>query len=490
MEINIVKKDWLFLISCLSLAIIAELSFLHGEVGIAYIIFMTTFFTVYYIRFKGNFKNKQMGALIITCIFLITGSYAVYDKVVFSVFNLVVVTGLSLLVVVLMVAPKNITWQTPVILKRVLIKLTDGINYSYEFMIKAFQLLFKNVNPEKSKVMKQIGLALVLGVPLLAVIIVLLMSADQVFEEYMSILPTFFVNVDVAEITFRVMFVIVVMFGIFGVFQRLTSRNPVLDSQQPATEEQKYWGTAFGCTILVLINIVYILFTIVQFKYFFSGHLHIDFTYAEYARRGFFELLTVTIINWTILVAFLKKIDLKNNPMRIPMKVMYSILILVSAIMLISAFQRLTMYEIAYGFTIDRVQAHVVMLFLFVVFAYTFIHVWLEGLRLTHFYFIVGLLFFTGMNVVHVEKFIAEKNWERYEATAEIDVHYLSYLSSAGMDVLLRVYEDNPNYPELDEAVESMRDWDEYGENQSWQSFNISKYMMNKKIDKIDFTNE
>lgn len=490
MKVTITRKDWLYLISCISLAIIAELSFFHGDVGISFIIFITSFFTVYYIRFRGNFKNKQMGALIITCIFLIAGSYAIYDKVIFSGFNLLVVTALSLLVVVIMLAPDKIKWEVPIILKRVLSKLADGVNYSYEFIAEAFKGIFKNVDPEKGKVIRQIVLALVIAVPLLMVILVLLMSADQKFEEFMSIIPEFIININVVEFIIRMAIVFLIGFGIFGVFQMLKSDNPMLNEEKSQGEDRKSWGTAFGFTILLLINIVYIVFVIFQFRYFFSGNLHSDFTYAEYARRGFFELMAVTIINWTILVSFLKKINLKNDPMRLPMKLMYSVLVFVSGIMLISAFQRLTMYEQAYGFTIDRVQAYVVMMFLFVVFAYTFIHIWLEGLRLTHFYFIIGLLFFTGMNAMHVEKFIAEKNWERYEETGKIDVHYLSYIASAGTDVLLRLYEVDPDYPELDEALASSIDWNEYGVEEPWQAFNFAKYTMTQKIKQSDFTRD
>ena len=56
-------------------------------------------------------------------------------------------------------------------------------------------------------------------------------------------------------------------------------------------------------TVLLLINLVYVLFIAVQFKYFFSGTLEDGFTYAEYARRGFFELLFVTLINLSISIA-------------------------------------------------------------------------------------------------------------------------------------------------------------------------------------------
>ena len=53
-------------------------------------------------------------------------------------------------------------------------------------------------------------------------------------------------------------------------------------------------------TVLLLLDLVYVLFVAIQFKYFFSGTLGDGYTYAEYARRGFFELLFVTLINLTV----------------------------------------------------------------------------------------------------------------------------------------------------------------------------------------------
>ena len=50
------------------------------------------------------------------------------------------------------------------------------------------------------------------------------------------------------------------------------------------------------------INFVYILFVSVQFAYLFSGDGEMPFglNHAEYARKGFFELLAVTMINLSI----------------------------------------------------------------------------------------------------------------------------------------------------------------------------------------------
>lgn len=66
------------------------------------------------------------------------------------------------------------------------------------------------------------------------------------------------------------------------------------------------------------------------------------------------------------------------------------------------------------------------MLYLFVTFAYTFIRICLEKLPLLHFYFILGLVFYTGLNGLNIEQFIVNKNIEGYKEVEKLDVHYLN----------------------------------------------------------------
>lgn len=475
MKLEVTNKNWLFLFTCIGLGVVGELSFFHEVIGISYIVFITIFLGVFFVLFRMNFSNGRMGMLIVMCILLITGSYALHDKVLFSFLNLIVVVFLSLFAIVLLTSPKGIKWESPRFISRLLIKLGQGIEYSALSINHALKSVFKNMNPEKAKVIKQILIAFVIAVPLLSLIITLLMSADKMFESIILLFPTYMINVNFIEWGFRSLIVIMLTFLFFGVFQTL--RKEKKSNDERVTETRKIeWGSAFGLTILILLNSVYILFTIIQFKYFFNGSLQAGLTYAEYARRGFFELIAVTIINWTILISFLKFIKTNNKSMEILLKVMHSLLIMLSGIMLVSAFQRLTMYEVAYGFTFDRVLAHSFMIFLIIIFAYTFIRVWLEGLKLIHFYLIVGLLFYTGLNVIHIEKFIAEKNWERYEEMGKIDVFYLSNLKSAGLDVLIRLQEEKPDDKELQETINMMNEWEDYSGDMPWQSFNLAKY--------------
>ena len=237
-------------------------------------------------------------------------------------------------------------------------------------------------------------------------------------------------------------------------------------------------------TVLVLINAVYVLFTIVQFKYFFSGSLQGDFTYAEYARKGFFELLFVTLINLSITIIVLTYVDRTIGFMKRFVQILLTALVLASAVLLSSAFMRLSMYEEAYGFSFIRIMAHSFMIFLVVIFMYTFIKIWIEKLSLFHFYFISSLLYYTLMNVIDVEKMIVSKNIDRYEQTGKIDIHYLNSLSYTGVLGLIDLYEDNSELPGLKNILLERKNAANF-DSIPWQSYNLKRVQANQELSKL-----
>src|SRR5690625_6492960 len=87
------------------------------------------------------------------------------------------------------------------------------------------------------------------------------------------------------------------------------------------------WNSITAITILVMINVFYLLFVVIQFRYFFNNDLMEGFTYASYARRGFFELILVMIINWTILISFLRYVTDRRRGIKLTLNILYSSLI-------------------------------------------------------------------------------------------------------------------------------------------------------------------
>ncbi|MED3563161.1 DUF4173 domain-containing protein, partial [Bacillus xiapuensis] len=238
-------------------------------------------------------------------------------------------------------------------------------------------------------------------------------------------------------------------------------------------------------TVLVLMNVVYLLFAIVQFKYLFSGTLKGDFTYAEYARKGFFELLFVSLINLSITIIVVNFVNRTTKVTKLLTQLLLTILILSSGVMLLSASMRLSIYEEAYGFSFIRVLSHSFMIFLAVIFVYTLIKIWIEKLSLFHFYFITALVYYSAINIIDLNQIVVKQNIARYEQTGKIDVHYLNNLSSTGVLGLIDLFEKDQNIPDLRKVLverknEMMRD------DTPWQSYNLKKALVKEKLNGIN----
>lgn len=473
MEMKLAKKDWLFLFMCMVVGIIAEEAFFRAEIGISYLVFLTAFYALFFYRFRGfSYSHQRFGYLVLICIWLLAAGYFINDNLFFYALNIFGIPALVIFHLVVITGQKSIRWNKLAFISYLFSKFVASLKYNFVFASYIGKFFKQGIEESRFQVWKKVGIGILISLPVLFVVLMLLMSADTEFERLMGDIPQWFDVLD-GEIIVRILVVVFFTFAFFSFLQTLIQKqiNAVIHS---ADKQSFKMDAIITITVLVLINMVYVLFTVVQFKYFFSGTLQGNFTYAEYARKGFFELLFVTLINLTITILVLTFVDRATGFIKRFMQIMLTALVLASAVLLSSAFLRLSMYEEAYGFTFIRVMAHSFMIFLVVIFMYTFIKIWIEKLSLFHFYFISALLYYTLMNVINVEQIIVTKNIERYEQSGKIDVHYLNSLSYTGILGLIELYEKNPQLPDLKNIL--LERQNEANLNKiPWQSYNLKK---------------
>lgn len=484
MDIKIGKLDGLFLLFCLLLGILAEESFFRSQVGISYLLFIMAFYAVFFWRYRGfPFSHQRFGYLILCCIWLLAASYFLNDNILFYVLNILVIPALVIFHLVLVTGPKNLNWNQPAFITYLFSRILDMFKYNGAFVSLVGKKMKRGVNEDKLMVWKKVGIGILISIPVLMVVLKLLISADTQFERLLGAIPDWF-NVLDAEGMVRFFAIVFFTFAFFGFLQALFNKQIKVLKQQADTEKFKL-DPIITATVLILINIVYVLFTIVQFKYFFGGALQDDLTYAEYARKGFFELLFVTMINLSITVLVLTFVDRASLTMKRLTQIMLTLLVFSSSVMLSSAFIRLSMYEEAYGFTLTRVLAHSFMLFLVIIFAYTLVKIWIEKLSLVHFYFISSLIYYTGITLVDLDKIVVKENINRYEVTGKIDVHYLNSLSSTGVLGLIDLYNKDENIAGL-HSILLERKKEALSDSHPWQSYNLKREQATNELKKLD----
>jgi hypothetical protein len=117
-------------------------------------------------------------------------------------------------------------------------------------------------------------------------------------------------------------------------------------------------------------------------------------------------------------------------------------MVLLVGVILVSAFQRLLLYEAAYGFSRLRMYTHIFMIWLGVLLA---VVVLLELLRRERLFALAALLatlgFALSLALVNVDASIVRQNVARSLASKQLDVAYLAYLSTDSVPALVQAYQ-------------------------------------------------
>jgi hypothetical protein len=201
-------------------------------------------------------------------------------------------------------------------------------------------------------------------------------------------------------------------------------------------------GIVEVCIILGLVNILFLGFVIVQVRYLFGGaelvQSTIGLNYAEYARRGFFELVTVAMLVLPILLAVHWLLTEGDARLQKMYRVLAAVQILLLFVIMASAFKRMMIYQGGYGLTELRIYTTAFMGWLALVFIWFSVTV-LRGRREA---FVGGavvaaFVVLFGLHVVNPDALIVQVNTAQAANGKIIDTTYLTTLSDDAMPTLL-----------------------------------------------------
>lgn len=201
--------------------------------------------------------------------------------------------------------------------------------------------------------------------------------------------------------------------------------------------------------ILGLTNLLFLSFVIVQVPYLFGGMDLVqntpDFKLAQYARRGFGELVAVSALVLPILLASHWLIR-KDSPLATTLfRVFAGIQIGLLFVIMASAGQRLVLLtgSLGYGLTTIRLYPMIFMLWLAVVFVWFAVTV-LRGAR-QHFAWGAlwsAFLILGATHVLNPDAFIVKTNIALMKQGREFDATYNSRLSNDALPVLFDSFDE------------------------------------------------
>lgn len=322
--------------------------------------------------------------------------------------------------------------------------------------------------------------AVLISIPLLILFGLLFASADLVFQNYLSDLLSLPVS---PEIISHGLFIILVTAAYLGGFAYIFL--PLKPSGvAPYTGKPPLFRTLETGIVLGLVNVLFLSFILLQLAYLFGGEHTVSvqgFTYAEYARRGFFELIAVAVCSLLLLLITEKYVERKTAEHSSLFKGLSGALAIQVVIIMASAFKRLLLYEETYGFTTLRLYSHAFIILLAVIFVILLYKIFWDSRERTFAFrtFLAVLGFLVAMNILNPDAFIASRNAKRFEATNKLDVQYLTSLSDDAVPQMFTLLNpekgDQAKQRQLVQVLKH-RIKEQETKPSPWQSFNLSRH--------------
>ncbi|RKI06477.1 DUF4173 domain-containing protein [Corallococcus sp. AB030] len=292
-----------------------------------------------------------------------------------------------------------------------------------------------------SRLLGALTRGLLLALPVLFVFGLLLESADGIFSSTMQRLLSF--DMDLGTMMSRglgVAFGASVAAGVLGHALRRRATKELGDAE--VTSATPRLGLIEALTLIFAVNALFFVFAAFQVAYLFVGDASSPasgYTFAEYARRGFFELVVVASLTLALVMALTRWTRRETRVAQTVFRASTSLMVVLTLIILSSAMRRLSLYEDAFGYTLLRVHTHVFMVALGAALAWRAVTLWWKPERFAVGAFATALGSVLVLNFLNPEAFIVRHNLERYARTGSLDTEMFYDLSADAVPGLVQV---------------------------------------------------
>jgi len=338
---------------------------------------------------------------------------------------------------------------------------------------------------------------IVIALPVIAIFAALLSSADPIFADRFDKFIKLFRLENLAEYIFRLVYILIFAYALAGAFLHAAQKSG--DAYEEKPRFAPFLGFTESSIVLGGVTILFAVFVAIQFQYFFGGQANINiegYTYSEYARKGFGELVAVAFFSLLLLLGLGAITRRETDSQKRTFSTFGVVLVGLVIVMLLSAFQRLVLYEAAYGFSRLRTYTHVFMIWLALLLVTVVV---LEILRRERSAGLAMLLaslgFVVSLSLLNVDAFIVKQNVQRElnsgvdsespSSRATLDAQYFLDLSDDAIPALQSAFTDKSLPGAVREAVGAALFCKRYehkqdGRTYTWQSFQLSRYYANQ----------
>lgn len=318
--------------------------------------------------------------------------------------------------------------------------------FKYIFSIFGDGFMYMRTRKDKASIIPYIALGIALALPLMALVIVMLSNADVVFKTFVEKGVN---NLEISSnmVGFIVLLIVSVVYA-YGVYCRVNEYSFL-----SVYTNQKNVEPVIGIAFSIMLTMVYVVFSGIQIITLFAKeHMLPDgYTYSEYARQGFFQLLFVAVIN--LVVVLICNHVFKDNKL---LKIILTVMCGCTYIMIISSAVRITMYIKTYDLTYLRLLVIFALINLSCLFAGAIISIYNKPFNLVRYIIMICGVLYIILSFAHPDAIIARYNLDRCiermenadEGEYDMDI---SYVLECSDDATYYVYKF---YNELDRRSE------------------------------------
>lgn len=337
-------------------------------------------------------------------------------------------------------------------------------------------------SPDKKNNFGRILIGVLCSVPVLLIVLPLLVSSDEAFSGLISKFSD-----NVFSIIMKCILGFIIALLVINYCFALKKQD--LRTFEPITI--KGIDNVITTSFLSVLAVCYLAYMFSQLAYFFSafsGFLpeNYEFTMAEYARRGFFELCVIAGINFAIIFLTILLSRKENNKMSLTLRLICTFISVFTLLITATAIAKMVMYIGEFGMTELRISTSAFMIFLFIVFIALILRIYFTKVKVIKTAFITAGVILSLLGIFNINSIIAEYNYRGYKEgfiNRTIDVEEIANLGDEGIPYLVMLTEDeNASVAEkAEEELLYILKWEEYYELNSKLVGNSPRYTLGDK---------
>lgn len=432
-----------------------------NDAGITYLFMVAA--GLYYVKYCGKqfgFAAKKGTLFYTVCILLLGISTFCTDDARIIFFNK---TGVFLLMISMVLFNVFETKQWG--LGKYVLTIVQSILWFWGEWVRPFgdaKYYCKNKLGSKGKTILYAAASVAVSVPVVAVVLNLLMSADVLFDDMAERVLE---SLNLKNIIGVLALTALVFFVVYGFLSYVVKG----DINEEVTEGKKA-ESILAIPMAGILTALYLVFSVVQIGGLFLGKMTLPqgYTYAMYAREGFFQLLAVSILNLLLVLAGIQ--FFKKNKV---LTVLLTLMSLCTFIMIASSAMRMVLYIKTYHLTFLRILVLWGLLVLAVLFAGVITTLYKKQFSLFRYSMVVVTVCYLGLSFAHPDYWIAKYNVSHQNKVIAMDAGYLRDLSADAAPVLVPYFGmEKAEYQWDTEDVVSIR------------KFNVSRFVAKMLVEK------